>query len=279
MSSSRPPLVDFTLRVIEALDLDRISLVCVHDLVDRFGARTARMVTRDGEVIAEHAAPGAADGLVCWKFSLGVKVGLVLELGMEPDPDLAIIRQQFIDLVAVVRKAATHAHALSSERREASLDPLTGVFNRRALGETMDEMFERARRDGGQLSVMIVDLDHFKEVNDTHGHAAGDEVLLAAAASLRHHLRATDHVGRWGGDEFLVVLEGASAMAAKPIADRLREAFAENPAVRGVTMSIGIADMSTLPEGAEGIAALIEEADACLYRSKRAGRNRTSIAA
>lgn len=277
MTVSRAPVVAFTLRVIEALDLDRIAQVCVHDMVECFGARWARVADKDGEVRAEHGA--TADGLVNWRFSLGAEVGLVLELRMAPDPDLPIIRQQYVDLISVVRKAAGHAHALSTERREASLDPLTGVFNRRTLGETMDAMFARAEREDDELSVMIVDLDRFKEVNDVYGHAAGDEVLRAAAACLRHHLRGSDHVGRWGGDEFLVVLDGASALAAKPVADRLRQAFADNPAVRGVTMSIGIADRSVLPADRRELAALIEEADACLYRSKRAGRNRTSIAA
>lgn len=277
MTSSRPPVVAFTLRVIEALDLDRIAQVCVHDMVEQFGARHAQVIHKDGEL--RHAHGLRAPGLVQWRFSLGSEPGLVLELLMDPDPDLPIVRQQYVDLISVVRKAAAHAHSLSQERRDAAIDPLTGVFNRRSLGETMETMFERAEREDGDLAVMIVDLDNFKVINDRHGHAAGDEVLKAAAACLRHHLRGGDHVGRWGGDEFLVVLDGASALAAKPVADRLRQAFAENPVVRGVTMSIGIADRNVLPADRREIAALIEQADSCLYRSKRAGRNRTSIAA
>ncbi len=148
----------FTLRVIEALDLDRIAQVCVHDMVDRFGARHARVVTKDGELKAEHGV--RASGLVQWRFSLGSELGLVLELLMEPDPDLPVVRQQYVDLISVVRKAAGHAHSLSQERREAAIDPLTGVFNRRTLGETMEAMFARAERHDADLAVMIVDLDH-----------------------------------------------------------------------------------------------------------------------
>lgn len=270
----RPPVVRFTLRVLESLDLDSVVRASVEDMVDLFRARGARVADGEGRTLAEHGELG--DGTVLWRFKL--PEGMRLELAMDHDPDLAIIRQQFVDLVAVVRRAVSHALVLQSERREAREDPLTGAENRRSITGSLDAMIERAVADNRPLAVMMLDLDHFKAVNDGQGHAAGDDVLKAAVEVVRQHLRDSDRICRWGGDEFLVVFEGVTADEAEPIAERLREAFADHERARGVTMSIGLADLRCLPVGRITASALIDAADGLLYRGKRAGRNRIFVA-
>jgi len=161
----------------------------------------------------------------------------------------------------------------------ARVDELTGLENRRSLEHFLERAVHRAVSTGQELSVMMVDLDHFKDVNDREGHAAGDEVLRVASEFLGSHLRESDRVARWGGDEFLVVVSGLSAVKTRCVADRLRENFAADSRACGATMSIGIADTRSLPANWGGDAkSLLENADRCLYAGKRAGRNRIFIA-
>jgi len=139
---------------------------------------------------------------------------------------------------------------------------------------------ERARRHAQPLSVLMVDADHFKAINDTHGHAAGDQVLRHLAALLTKALRAGDWVGRLGGEEFLAVLPDASLEHTRSIAERMREAIAAAPCttpkgVLAITVSIGAA--SHRADG-ETSAALLQRADAALYTAKTEGRNRVSVA-
>ncbi len=165
---------------------------------------------------------------------------------------------------------------VQSERLEAMLfeDPLTGLSNRRFILTQLAGAVSAARRHGRALSVAIVDIDHFKSVNDTYGHAAGDRVLAAVAGSLREQLRAEDQLGRLGGEEFLALLPDAGASAAAAAAEKLR---AEVAALRvehdgldmGVTISIGWAAW----EG-EPAEELMRRADEALYDAKRSGRDR-----
>ncbi|MBC8070201.1 MAG: GGDEF domain-containing protein [Deltaproteobacteria bacterium] len=198
--------------------------------------------------------------------------------------DLAIIRQQLLDLVSVVRRAWLRLHQLERERSDARSDALTGLANRRAIAEWLDSAYLHALHTGVPLTLMLIDLDRFKHVNDTLGHPAGDDVLQHAAAVFRAQLRPGDRVCRWGGDEFLVALPGVDGTTASTVADRLREAFAGDPRARGTTMTVGIADSQGLPElcGASGPGRgtdeLIALADECLLNAKRSGRNCTVTA-
>lgn len=162
--------------------------------------------------------------------------------------------------------------------RLARTDALTGLPNRRALEEELSRAAARALRGGSPLSALVLDVDRFKQVNDRHGHAAGDAVLAAVAARAAGALRAGDVMARIGGEEFAVLLPGADLARAAEAAERIRAAIAAEPIAAGglaldVTASIGCAALS--PGEAEG-SALLARADAKLYEAKSAGRNRVA---
>jgi two-component system cell cycle response regulator len=161
-------------------------------------------------------------------------------------------------------------------------DALTGTFNRRYLMEQLPREVERCRRYAYPLSVLMCDIDHFKQINDAHGHAAGDDVLQQFAARAQRSIRSnSDWVSRYGGEEFLIVLPETSHEGAVAVAEKIRTLVAATPfATRGgdarVTASFGVA--STGPSGPDltlKVDALIRLADECLYRSKQGGRDRT----
>lgn len=164
---------------------------------------------------------------------------------------------------------------LSQRLHEMSTrDGLTRQLNHRAIYERLTEELERARRYRYPLSVILCDMDHFKEVNDTHGHLAGDAVLREGAAVLRSSLRAGDLLGRYGGEEFLAVLPQVELEAARAAAERLRvalEGLPASPEVR-ITASFGVASMDELGSGATSDL-LVSLADRRLYEAKAAGRN------
>ncbi len=163
-------------------------------------------------------------------------------------------------------------------RDQATRDPLTWVWNRYAILETLQRELSRAVRECSAVGLAIADLDHFKRINDTCGHLAGDGVLREAAQRMQAALRAYDAVGRYGGEEFLVVLPGLGAADAAQIAERLRQAVAAEPVMTSagpvaVTLSVGVASASGSTADR-----LIEAADEALYRAKAAGRNRVELA-
>jgi diguanylate cyclase (GGDEF)-like protein len=154
-------------------------------------------------------------------------------------------------------------------------DALTGLLNRRAMEETLLLQMQRSRRTGEPFTVLMIDLDHFKTVNDRHGHAAGDRALKHTAAALKAELREVDAVGRFGGEEFLILMPGATVETALPVAERLRTALVvDAPAAEGATLllsaSIGIAQWR---EPAEEPSRLLMRADAALYDAKQRGRD------
>ena len=152
-----------------------------------------------------------------------------------------------------------------------TLDGLTGVKNRRAFDERLADELRRARRHGQPLSLVLLDVDHFKAYNDTYGHLAGDEVLKGVGRLLQANARGTDFVARFGGEEFAVLLIGTTADEARAAAERLRQALAQAawPA-RPVTGSFGVA---TLAGGTLAAEEFVAQADQALYNSKAAGRN------
>lgn len=153
----------------------------------------------------------------------------------------------------------------------AHTDYLTGAYNRRGIDELIAQEIERTERYGGAFSVVLLDIDHFKSVNDAHGHQAGDGVLQEVVACLRLELRSVDQIGRWGGEEFLLLLPQVEGDEAGRAAERLRERIAAHrfgPA-GPLTISSGVA---TWRPG-ETRAALVARADAALYRAKNGGRN------
>ena len=190
----------------------------------------------------------------------------------------ALSVQDVRDRPAEVRQQADAAHAAFLLRRTAERDSLTGSFNRR----TLDQLAARECKVAGNhkpLSVLFMDLDWFKRINDTHGHPCGDECLRKVAATLRAELRPQDVFGRYGGEEFLVLLPGQDAASARLVGERLREAVEaavvdwQGEALR-FTISIG---MAVLREG-DDPGKLLARADKALYRAKREGRNRVCAA-
>ena len=160
-------------------------------------------------------------------------------------------------------------------RLEALLreDALTGLSNRRAILTQLAGMVSAARRHGHPLSIAILDLDHFKRINDTHGHKTGDEVLVRAAHVLGTHLRAEDQLGRLGGEEFLILLPDTDGDAATHMAERVRAEVASAPTPVPVTVSIGLATWD-----GEASEDLLHRADEALYAAKDAGRDRVMAA-
>jgi len=176
---------------------------------------------------------------------------------------------------AVLSRAARQA-ALA---RAATTDALTGLYNRHAL-PLLAHRLARATDAAAPAALLMVDLDHFKRVNDDHGHAAGDAVLRLAADAMQAAMRHGDLVARWGGEEFLVGLPGVDAAAARVVADKLRAQLAAllHPQADGsvlqLTASIGVAQV----RAGETLSSAIQRADAALYTAKRCGRDRVSVA-
>lgn len=177
--------------------------------------------------------------------------------------------------------AMTLEHAQGRLHDSAATDPLTGLANRRGAKERSLAVIAAGRRAGSPMAVLIADIDHFKAINDRHGHETGDLVLQAFARRLESIIqRKQDVVARWGGEEFLVILHGATGAEALQLAERLCVAMASEPVIAarqsiGVTVSVGVA--SFLPGEVE-LDAVIGRADAALYDAKRAGRNRAVLA-
>jgi diguanylate cyclase (GGDEF)-like protein len=166
-------------------------------------------------------------------------------------------------------------------KRNAMIDGLTGLYNRRWIDEALPRFVARYGRSGHPLSVLMVDVDHFKRFNDTYGHAIGDKVLTAVAHTLRANLRPSDLVARYGGEEFLVILPDTNIEAGNYCADRVRTAVADaelevaegEPPQRIITILLGGACLKS----GESVAGILERADMALYRSKHGGRNRVTF--
>lgn len=176
--------------------------------------------------------------------------------------------------------AIVNARQYSRARYHADVDGLTGAVTRRKFFEIAAESFEESRAQQTPVALLMIDLDHFKKVNDTYGHAAGDYVLHESIARCAQSIRPTDVIGRFGGEEFLVLLPGLEIDEARQVAERLRECVARESYSVGehvldVTVSIGVAN---LRDDIDTVARLVEEADVALYRAKRRGRDRVETA-
>ena len=165
-------------------------------------------------------------------------------------------------------------------RFQATHDPLTGALNRAAAMDTLEREVARAHRAGSSLAVAMIDLDHFKSINDTHGHPAGDEVLRVAVRRCLGTIRPYDCFARHGGEEFLLLLPGCDARTGKLAAERVREAIRKETVPFGqelipITCSIGVAALGN--GDALTASEVVALADQALYRAKRGGRNRVEV--
>lgn len=193
---------------------------------------------------------------------------------------LSMIAAAVLAALGVADHLREQREALSEAERRSQIDSLTGVLNRRSLIERLDAAGLRARARGLPLSVLFIDLDHFKLINDSFGHQAGDACLRAVIGPIQAELRQSDVIGRWGGEEFVVMLSSADMAAAELIAERIRKRV-EDTLIEGfgapirVTCSIGLATCDAAGPWGE---ALIAQADAAVYAAKRSGRNQVRIA-
>ncbi len=162
-------------------------------------------------------------------------------------------------------------------KKKAELDTMTGAYNRASIEEILSNEIAQTKLQGNNLSILMIDLDHFKKINDKFGHLAGDEVLIELTKSVSEALRSEDRIGRYGGEEFLVILPGTTTKTARSISERILSrvqslTFLKYPDIR-LTVSIGIA---SYPEHAPHLTGLLAIADQMLYNSKYSGRNRAS---
>ena len=194
--------------------------------------------------------------------------------------ELDHLRNSFIDAAVTIGNLLSELEAKNKQLQElAYYDSLTGLPNRRFFFEHGNLIFEEAKRYGKKLSLLIVDIDHFKKINDTYGHDAGDVVLKVFADVLRSVVRQSDIYARMGGEEFAVLIPNTGLDGAKILAERIRSAVANRPVEYGhavilVSTSIGASEFRS---GMESIDDLIKEADIALYKAKEGGRNRVEV--
>ena len=215
-------------------------------------------------------------------------VGCVSLVDYAPRPQFQERERQLLaDLTALVERElqlrSMNAFQLDLQkknknlRRKSLIDPLVGTWNRGAIMRILTIEAIRCDKAGLPLSLIVVDLDFFKKINDTYGHPAGDTALVKVASRLRSCIRSQEALGRYGGEEFLIVLPGSSSATAMAVAERMRQAIASQPEVigsvaRNLTISAGVASTDVFPSATTE--ELISRADMALYAAKDAGRNR-----
>jgi two-component system cell cycle response regulator len=192
------------------------------------------------------------------------------------------LRQELEAALLEVRdKNAQLEQSLKKVEELAATDPLTGLYNRRHFGRVLEQLFAEAQRYGKDMACVMIDLDHYKQLNDTYGHQVGDELLILAGKVISANMRRMDIAARYGGDEFVLLLPHASADDASQAASRIQEEFKHASAVllkktAGVSMSIGVGSIGTSQP--KTVDQLIASADSALYYSKEMGRDRLSLA-
>ena len=222
-----------------------------------------------------------------WAYYVGLYVLMTFIDPLQPVSDIALLYVNIFNFTVVFLMFAyltmyyvmtvTRAHRRLA--RMATTDPLTGLFNRRHMVELTEKLLAREQRQPRNLALMLMDLDHFKEINDQYGHELGDRVLERVADLLRKQGREQDFVGRWGGEEFLAVLPETDPVQARTAAERIRAAVETldwtdvQPGLK-VTLCVGISQLNEL----ETFSSAIARADGALYRGKAHGRNRVEQA-
>jgi diguanylate cyclase (GGDEF)-like protein len=244
-------------------------------------------VASSGQSVQAVGAQELAASLPRAAGAAGIGAALLLALAVRGEVEAVVVAarhrpegwpgHEIARAEALVDQAA-HSLALLRARAEAGTDAVTGAMNHRAMRRRLQEEIGRATRTDGELACLLMDLDDFKQVNDRHGHPAGDAVLRGVTRALQGEFRAFDRVARYGGDEFVVILPAADLHSAALAGERALERLAEVSSfdlVAGVRASIGVAQWQP-PMSAEQ---LLEACDAALLRSKRAGKGRVELAA
>jgi diguanylate cyclase (GGDEF)-like protein len=280
LEEERGRLRDAITRFGEALaathDVDTLLGVIVEAAVEATGADGARLESDGGAFVESGDLSGAGERLELPLTAGKAVFGTLLLVGESFDTEQRMTANSLASHAAI---ALENARLHRIVERQALVDGLTGIANRRHCEETLMTEIARADRLGTPLTLVLADLDDFKLVNDVHGHATGDDVLREFAEVLRHTVRDTDVAGRWGGEEFLLLLPGTDAEGGANLADRVRTALHERSflgrdgSVVTVSCSFGVAQHQ--PGGNER--ALFAAADGALYRAKHDGKNRVEV--
>ena len=243
------------------------------------------MVTGEnvGHIAAEAISKGATDYVVKFGDYL-FTIPLVVEKNLTVAKVKLENESLRLELEAALREVKEKNHQLEQSLKRveemAATDPLTGLYNRRHFSRVLDQLFAEAQRYEKDLSCVMIDLDGYKQLNDTYGHQVGDQLLVMAGKVITANLRRSDVAARYGGDEFVLLLPQTSAEEAAAVAQRIRDEFFQASAVvlkrsRGATMSIGVGSLGvSRPAHADQ---LVAKADAALYQAKDAGRDRISV--
>jgi diguanylate cyclase (GGDEF)-like protein len=277
--STQPRMLDVAYHTTDRHTCDERQLVLPRGWLDQ--------VQRYGQVIWERQSPAL---LPCCSdlFDAGMLVPLrtqTLDWGMLLVQHHA---QSYTTSDLVVLKALASTAALMLEttkmiaelRELAHTDPLTGLLNRRAFGQRLEQELHRAQRQGLITTLMLIDIDYFKTVNDTYGHSAGDHVLNQIAQVCRQTLRASDVIGRYGGEEFVILLPATDQAAAMLVAERLRQRIAQHEIDLGhdaLTLTASLGVVVVTPFDTTSPQQRLDQADQALYRAKQQGRNRVEI--
>jgi diguanylate cyclase (GGDEF)-like protein len=266
----REALARFGQTLAATHDAEQLLSVFAVAAAEATSARGSRIAAADGSVV-EHGEPDAeGKRLVLPLTAAGERFGTLELVG---DAFSKEQRMNAASLVAHAVIALENARLHGMVERQALVDGLTGLANRRACSEALQAEVARAERLRTPLSVALADLDGFKDVNDAHGHAVGDQVLRSFGDVLRETLRESDVAGRWGGEEFLLLLPGADEEGAAQLVERVRAELAARsiPGAPGlhVTASFGVAEYGPR----SGPEQLVAAADEALYRAKRSGKN------
>jgi diguanylate cyclase (GGDEF)-like protein len=282
LEAERGRLRDAITRFGEALaathDVNHQLRVIVEAAVEATAADGARLLADDGTSVETGDPEAGAENLTFDLTAGRTKFGTLTIAGQSFDQEQRLAASSLASHAAI---ALENARLRRIVERQALVDGLTGIANRRQCEEALTAEIARAERLGSTLTLVLADLDGFKAVNDAHGHTVGDDVLRMFAGVLRATVRDSDLAGRWGGEEFLLLLPGADAEGAAQLADRVREAFAERSSIGrdglvvSVTCSFGVAQFRP----GDGQQELFGSADRALYRAKRAGKNRVEIEA
>jgi diguanylate cyclase (GGDEF)-like protein/PAS domain S-box-containing protein len=279
--SAYSPLFDSLEAGILLISLDREVLFANQAMAALIGLDLAEIVGMSPEALSEHVQglvdeppPAVAErrlfardlSILCEEFEIVRPSRSVVRWVTRRMHGVPEIGQMIIctDITAEVDLAA-------AQERLALYDRLTGLMNRRGMTSAIQRETSRAMRAGASMSVALLDIDHFKRINDKHGHDMGDLVLKLVATTISKAIRTSDLVARWGGEEFLLLLPDTNVEGARVVAERVRNAVASlAPPCGTVTISVGIAELTRGEAGKD----VLKRADAMLYEAKGSGRNR-----